>query len=252
MSLLDRVIEIARSQKGYRETGDNITKYTADMDKINYYNGNKQGHDWCAEYTDWCIWQALNKNKSKALKINYEPTKDNCGASCYFQYVYYSSKKRFFKNPKVGDKVIFGTALAHKKIKHIGLVIEVNGKKFKTSEGNAGNAVKERNYTLGVSKNILGFLRPDYAKYDDTPAPTPAPSPDPVQPKTAPAQSFNKKYNKSYKTIVSCYLYAAPNKNAFLHIGKGTAVRCYGFYTGSYLYVTCGKYEGYININNVR
>ena len=105
----------------------------------------------------------MAKSKSLALKVNCEPSKDNCGASCYYQYVYFKAKKRVFKDPKPGDKVIFGTALEKHKIKHIGIVIAVNGKKITTVEGNKSNQVKKCSYTLGAKgSTILAFLRPLY------------------------------------------------------------------------------------------
>ena len=105
----------------------------------------------------------IAKSKSLALKVNCEPSKDNCGASCYYQYVYFKAKKRVFKDPKPGDKVIFGTALEKHKIKHIGIVIAVNGKKITTVEGNKSNQVKKCSYTLGAKgSTILAFLRPLY------------------------------------------------------------------------------------------
>lgn len=105
----------------------------------------------------------MAKSKSLALKVNCEPSKDNCGASCYYQYVYFKAKKRVFKDPKPGDKVIFGTALEKGKIKHIGVVIAVNGKKITTVEGNKSNQVKKCSYTLGAKgSRILAFLRPLY------------------------------------------------------------------------------------------
>lgn len=103
------------------------------------------------------------KDKALALKVNCEPSKDNCGASCYYQYVYFKAKKRVYSTPKVGDKVIFGTKLAKGSIKHIGIVVAIDGKKITTVEGNKSNQVKKCTYTLGAKGSaILAFLRPAY------------------------------------------------------------------------------------------
>lgn len=105
----------------------------------------------------------MSKSKSMALKVSREPSKDNCGASCWFQYQYYLAAKAVYDKPKKGDRVIFGTALEKKKITHIGIVVDVNGSKITTVEGNKSNMVKKCSYTLGAKgSRILKFLRPAY------------------------------------------------------------------------------------------
>lgn len=105
----------------------------------------------------------MSKSKAMALKVNREPSKDNCGAGCWFQYQYYLAAKAVYDEPKKGDRVIFGTALKKGSVTHIGLVVAVKGSKIDTVEGNKSNQVKKCSYTLGAKgSKILKFLRPAY------------------------------------------------------------------------------------------
>ena len=252
------------------------------------------------------------KNKSLALKVNCEPSTGNCGAGCYFQYVYFKAKKRVYSEPKPGDKVIFGTALKKDHIKHIGLVIAVSGNKITTIEGNKSNSVKKCTYTLGAKgSKILAFLRPLYDdivtakrviayaktqvgyketgnnhnKYSklldsidyyntkkdpvcadwcaiftdaciyectDNPKEEKPKEEKPANVKPVPAKSFKKALAKTYVTRFSTRLLAAPARDMITKIPMGTSVKCYGYYTGSYLYVTYGKLEGYVNFVDLR
>lgn len=245
------------------------------------------------------------KSKEMALKVNCEPSKDNCGASCYYQYVYFKAKKRVFDSPKKGDKVIFGTKLEHGYVTHIGLVVAVDGNKITTVEGNKSNQVRKCTYTLGAKNSkILKFLRPIYNDivtadkviayalsqvgyketgnnhnkfsklldsidyYNTKKDPAGAdwcaiftdacvyectevkeeskPASDEIkQQKTASAASFNKIFNKEYTVASKAPLMTAPNKTIMGYIPVGKKVRCYGFFSGDYLYITYGKFYGF-------
>lgn len=264
-----KVIEIAKSQIGYKEVGNNHTKYSKELDAIKYYNTQKDpaSADWCAIFTDWCIYQATGKDKAQALKANYEPTKDNCGASCYYQFVYYDSHNKFYKSPKAGDKVIFGTALKKGSITHIGIVIAVDGNKITTVEGNKSNSVKKCSYTLGSKgSKVLGFLRP---AYDKEPAPEPTPTPEPPKPTPTPtpepkgkvvkashsADAFKSDLKGTYTVTTSLNMRdgAGTGYKILTVLAKGDKVKCYGFYSINnglkWLYVTITKgnitYEGF-------
>lgn len=68
--------------------------------------------------------------------------------------------------PEVGDLVFFDwqdTGKGDDKgwADHVGVVVEVSGNRFKTIEGNRGNAVSYREYTVN-QKQLRGFARPKY------------------------------------------------------------------------------------------
>lgn len=168
--LASKVVAIALSQVGYKESGKNVTKYAKDLDSINFYNGKKQGSEWCDIFVDWCVWQASGKDKARALAALYEPTKDNCGAGCKYSARYFRSKGAWSKTPRVGDQIFFGKEGSET---HTGLVVAVGVSTITTVEGNKSNAVKKCSYSKNDSK-IAGYGR---IKYDSDPQPEPQPKP---------------------------------------------------------------------------
>lgn len=147
-----KVKEIAKLELGYTEGSNNWTKYARDLDAVSYFNSSKQNIAWCCTYTSWCIWKA--SDKATALKVQYQPSKDNCGCGVSYNANYYKNKKKFFKTPKEGD--VFFT----KGYNHTGFVLKVldNGT-FISNEGNHNNKVDS--ITRKVS-DMEGFGRPDY------------------------------------------------------------------------------------------
>lgn len=148
---------IANLELGYTEGKNNWTKYAKDLDAVSYFNGPKQNVAWCCTYTAWCIWKA--SDKPTALKVQYQPTKDNCGCGVKWNAQYYKDKKRFFKDPKAGD--VFFT----KGYGHTGFVLELydNGT-FKTNEGNHNDKVDS---IIRKISDMEGFGRPDYTPETD-------------------------------------------------------------------------------------
>ena len=159
--LWSKVREIATLELGYTEGANNWTKYARDLDKINYFNGSKQNVPWCMTYPAWCF--VVASNKETALKVQYQPSKDNCGCGVKWNAQYYKDKKRFFKEPKPGD--IFFT----KNWGHGGFVLEVlSDGTFRTNEGNHNNKVDS---IIRKVSDMEGFGRPDYDT-EPTPEPT--------------------------------------------------------------------------------
>ena len=231
-----KAIKYALSQVGTKEHNNNQNKYSKELDAINYYNTQKDpAHaDWCGIFTDDCIYHAADKDKAKTLYINCEPEKDNCGAGCYFQVQYYKKYKRFYTtDPMPGDKIFFGTSLKKGGVKHTGIIVEVNGKKIKTVEGNKSNMVKKCEYTLGGKNSILGFGRPRYDA--DEPEPTPAPDPKPTPTPgggIAPATNYNMSEAGKYEVTaneLNVRRDAGITAEVITELKKGDVVKCYGY-----------------------
>lgn len=69
------VIKVALAEVGYHEKASNknlddkiansgsknYTKYSRDLAAAGYYNGNKQGFEWCDVFVDWCFSPAAEK-----------------------------------------------------------------------------------------------------------------------------------------------------------------------------------------------
>ena len=181
-----KVIEIAESQIGYTEKGTNQTKYAKffDTEYPNFYNGKKQGAEWCDIFVDWCFVQAYGFKD--AIKLLCQPTK-SCGAGVTFSYDYYKAKKQTGSTPKVGAQIFFRANKDSKKPNHTGLVVAVEKTdkyyKITTIEGNKSNSVKKCVYTTDTK--IFGFGYPDYDmdKAQATPvASKPKEDPKPVTP----------------------------------------------------------------------
>ena len=152
------VRKIANLELGYVEGKNNWTKYAKELDAISYFNGPKQNVAWCCTYTAYCIYKA--SDKATALKVQYQPTKDNCACGVSWNATYYKNKKKFFKTPQAGD--VFFT----KGYGHTGFVLEVlSDGTFRTNEGNHNDKVDS---IIRKVSDMEGFGRPDYTP-EDTP-----------------------------------------------------------------------------------
>lgn len=173
-----RMVAILDAEVGYTEkasnsqldsktanAGDkNYTKYGRDLYAAGFYNGNKNGFEWCTQTMTWGFWMLAGKNKEKADYI--QCTAGNLGAGCGFAMQYYKDAGRFDKTPKVGDQVFFKYTNDSSKADHTGLVVAVNDNTIQTIEGNSGNKVSRCSYNRSYYA-ILGYGHP---RYDEEPA----------------------------------------------------------------------------------
>lgn len=246
-----KVIDIALAEVGYLEKASNkylddpsknagrgnFTKYARDIDQIpEFYNGKKQGFDWCDVFVDWCFVQAFGAPLAKTL-LN-QPSR-SAGAGCKYSAEYYKRAGRFVvANPQVGDQIFFGSGSS---VTHTGLVYKVDGSRVYTVEGNTsstdgvvanGGAVAKKSYSLTYSK-IYGYGRPNYDDgYDPVVGEPEAEAAEAVRPD--PARSFAKSYATSYKVTASALNMrrgAGTDKAILGVLPRGTTFRCYGYYT---------------------
>lgn len=168
----ERLIATAKAQEGYigkqsnaqlddpkANIGGRFNKFARDLDALgNFYNGRKNGYDWCDVFVDWCYVTTFGRDI--AQKLLCQPDR-SCGAGTGYSLGYYKAKGRFFTSPQPADQIFFGDA---KITRHTGIVTEVRGGYVYTTEGNAGSpsAVRARTYRLG-DKNIKGYGRPDWS-----------------------------------------------------------------------------------------
>ena len=147
---IQKVIKIAQNEIGYLEkkTNSQLDSKTANAGSNNYTKywrdvyPSYQGQAWCAAWVSWILMQAFGKDlATKLLKhwpFVYCPTLGNLHT----------------KNatPKIGDIVLFyrnGT------FAHTGIVVDVQGDKFFTIEGNASGA-------SGITPNGGGVVKKSY------------------------------------------------------------------------------------------
>ena len=165
------VLAIAKSQIGYKEKKSNKSldsftdnagsanwqKFGRDLYAAGYYNGNKNGYEWCDQFVDWCFYKACG-SRAKAEKMECQT--GTLGAGCYYSKQYYANQGRLFTVPQVGDQVFFQQSGS---IVHTGIVLEVSEKYITTIEGNKNNKVSQCTYKRS-SSYINSYGRP---KYDD-------------------------------------------------------------------------------------
>ena len=172
MTAKERLIATAQDQVGYfgkkinaslddpkALPGGKYNKYARDLDNLgDFYNGRKNGFDWCDVFVDWCFVTTFGRDI--AQKLLCQPN-HSLGAGTKYSRDYYKRKGRLFTSPEPGDQIFFGDS---KSIWHTGIVVKVDGGFVHTIEGNAGNpsAVRECRYAIG-GKTIQGYGRPDWS-----------------------------------------------------------------------------------------
>ena len=185
MTAQERLIGTAADQVGYMgkrsnaqldeynsNTSGKWNKYARDLDALgDFYNGKKNGYDWCDVFVDWCFVTTFGRTLGQ--KLLCQPDR-SCGAGTGYLLGYYKAKGRLFSSPEPGDQIFFGDA---KSTWHTGIVSKVENGYVHTIEGNAGNpsAVRAGRYVIG-GKNIKGYGRPDWWLVPHgTPDPDPGP-----------------------------------------------------------------------------
>ena len=146
VNYVDRLIKMAESQLGYVEGPDNDTKYG---DWYGIPNG-----AWCAMFVSWCAYQV---GISTDVIVKY--------ASCSAGRKWFEDNNRFgYKEdytPKAGDIIFFLSDGAS----HTGIVINCDGNKVYTIEGNTANMCAKRSYDLNWH-TITGYGIPNYPAFD--------------------------------------------------------------------------------------
>lgn len=177
MTPTEKLIRIAAAEVGYighgsRSDLDNpagdgkakYTKYARDLDAVRYFNGKKQGFDWCAVFVAWCFFKGWGKELSQKM-LTYPPR--SCGAGVKWVYSYGKRAGRIVKTPKPGDIMILKTADG-KGWRHVAIVETVGKDMIHTLEGNSDNRVRRWTYAPN-EKSIAGYLRPRWDLADVEP-----------------------------------------------------------------------------------
>ncbi len=141
--MLEKFLNIARGEIGYKEQGNNNTKYGK------WYGINPGA--WCAMFISWV-----------AAQLGILGTKIPKYAGCGTGYKWFKKKGLITKNPKPGY-IGFLTSNTGTS-SHTFIVEKVEGTKITTIEGNLDNVVK-RNIRHTTDKNILGF---GIVEFEDT------------------------------------------------------------------------------------
>lgn len=135
------IIDVAISQIGTVEEGNNRTKYGA------WYGMN--GAPYCHMFASWCADQA-----GVSTSIFPKTASTTAGMQWFINKGQFKYKGSYI--PKRGDVVYFKTNRSH-----VGLVEYVSGDTLHTIEGNSGNKVARRTYSLS-EPTITGYGIPKY------------------------------------------------------------------------------------------
>ena len=177
-----KVIALAEEQVGYVPYSGKKNKYAEELDKVDFFNGPKNGYDWCCCFVAWLFEHTWGK--ATAQKMLYLPEK-SLGAACPYVADYYINNKAWYAVPQVGDQILFGD---RRDEDHTGIVWKVTANYVYTIEGNAGGGngkVMKRQYAL-TNGWISGYGRPNWsvvASVEPKPEPKPEPAPKPTVPK---------------------------------------------------------------------
>lgn len=175
----EEVVKIALAEVGYMGKGSRtadldspkkdaakngcFTKYGRDMDALkDWYNGRKQGYDWCCLFAQWSFVQAYGRED--AQKLLYIP-EHSLAAGVKYAWLYFAKHDATIDAPKVGYQIFFKNNTTD--YAHTGIVVAVDAAYVWTVEGNvAKNGYREvlkKKYSL-KDKKILGYGIPDYAE----------------------------------------------------------------------------------------
>ena len=144
VNYVQRFIDLALSEKGYRETSEAWTKFGE------WYDPNYALLDWCAMFVAYNANQAGIPTTVVPRLAKVEFFKTTMERQGRFHY-------RGEYTPVAGDLIMFGD------LSHIGIVLYVKDGRVYTMEGNTSKMAAERNYNLNDTY-IYGYGNPDYAK----------------------------------------------------------------------------------------
>lgn len=131
------LIDIAVKELGYRETGENRTKYGQ------WYG--MDGAMWCHMFVSWCA------SRAKVLgSLVPKTASTTTGMQWFLSKGHFRYKGKY--TPKRNDIIYFKSDGAS----HVGIVEKVKGNVVYTIEGNTSNMVARRSYSLDASK-ITGY-----------------------------------------------------------------------------------------------
>lgn len=174
---IKKIIALAEAQVGYEATPVKRNKYAEALDKADFFNGKKNGFDWCCCFVAWLFFDTWGKAKAQEMLFLPE---HSLGAACPYVAGYYIKNKSWYQTPEVGDQILFGTRGDED---HTGIVWKVTNNYVYTIEGNAGGGngkVMKRQYAR-TNSWISGYGRPNWDVVASEP--TPEPTPKPVVPK---------------------------------------------------------------------
>lgn len=154
-----KLLSYAMDQLGYREGPGNWNKYAAAPEMTQLLGWNAQNQPWCNVFVNACFVACFGLEIGAAML--YQPVGSGsslCRASADFFKAAGAWIERG-RTPEPGDVIFFYRS---GDINHMGIVSSMAGGSVVTVEGNSGDMVAERCYSVGDT-SIAGYGRPQWA-----------------------------------------------------------------------------------------
>ncbi len=119
------VIAEARKHIGYRESGNNDTKFNRWLGHLPGYPHGGYGYPWCHSFVSYCLWHSQNAIVGPRT------------AACETGVAWFRSRNQFYSRPKVGDLVYYGRNGGT----HVELVAAVTDREIRTIGGNTSGSL---------------------------------------------------------------------------------------------------------------
>ena len=168
---IKKLLEAAAKEIGYASSVGKNNKYAKYMDSVtNYYNGKKNGFDWCEVFVDYMFLVTFGNPKGRLMVRQPEKS---LGAACPYSANYYIKAGAWSSKPEKGAQAFLGKRGDEY---HTGIVESFTSSTVTLIEGNAGGGNgKVMRRTWNIS-NFSGFGIPDWSQVAEvTPSPSPAP-----------------------------------------------------------------------------
>lgn len=125
-STLDVLVDVLTREIGYRERGENDTKYNRWLGPISGYGSGGYGYPWCASFASWAYAHA-------GLSAAEAPRTAGCASGV----AWYKSRKRWSSTPTRGCQVFYGAGGGT----HTEVVVDVDGTYITTIGGNTSGSL---------------------------------------------------------------------------------------------------------------
>lgn len=148
----NKILQIASAEIGVREaTGNNDGKRVEDYLR---YTGLGKGHAWCAAFVSWCYAQAgLSQPRTPWSPALFPISRTYCRGSCKIN----PDNTHSSESVRADIFGIYGSSA--KRINHVGLIKEVQGKYLITIEGNSNNRVESKRRHLSTIYAIADWVK---------------------------------------------------------------------------------------------
>ena len=139
----ERMRDWLLAQVGYVADSNKRTRYGELLDGIGFYNGPKNGFDWCDQFYDAGMVENFGEQKTYDMTGQF---KGSGGAGCWLSAGYYRAMGRWSSEPSLSAQAFFGT---YGDEGHTGGVVAFDDNTVTIVEGNT-------DYSLGYSTGRVG------------------------------------------------------------------------------------------------